>query len=358
MTTATTSLLTRPAAVAAPMSVELRADYAACAQIARARARNFYYGLRLTPEPKRSAIYSVYAWMRAADDEADSPGSLADKQARLARFADAAEHLIRNDALADFESSPTWRAFRATFHDFHLDPRDLRDMMRGLEDDLNAEYQAAFPPSLSGRGPGSGAGAASTSPLPPSASPTPHSTRAPQHSAYPARQDLLQYCYRVASTVGLICITIWGLRDPAQRERARQLAVHRGHAFQLTNILRDFAQDLAEGRIYLPEEDFTRAGLTPHELRDWSNPRACEAMVKNLAAWARSEYRASAGLEDLIDPACVPTLWTMTEIYSGLLDLIERDPRRIASAKRIRLSSWRKGTLAVRAMMMSRREAR
>lgn len=328
MTTATTAI-----AAAEPPALKrgedaiapgLRCDFAACARIARARARNFYYGLRLTPEPKRSAIYSVYAWMRAADDEADSPGTLGDKQDRLERFAGAAERLIGAEPLGAFEDSPVWRAFRATFHDYRLDPRDLRDMLRGLGDDLVAEHDAA--------------------------------TRAGGPAcAYATREGLLKYCYRVASTVGLICITIWGLRDETSREAARRMAIRRGHAFQLTNILRDFTQDLAEGRIYLPAEDFTRAGVSPSELRDWAKPRACERLVRDLAAWARGEYRASAGLEELIDPSCVATLWTMTEIYSGLLDLIERDPARLAGERRIRLPSWRKASLALRGLLMARR---
>ncbi|HVZ95017.1 MAG TPA: phytoene/squalene synthase family protein [Phycisphaerales bacterium] len=337
MTTVTTSALTTANAArsAGAGGVEipesLRAAYACCATIARQRARNFYYGLRLTPEPKRSAIYSVYAWMRAADDQADAPGTIEEKRARLQQFRDAAELLIARNVSAastdadigEFENDPVWRAFRATFRDYALDPRDVRDMLRGLEDDLAAEHAAA-----------SRAGG-----------PAP---------AYESRDDLLRYCYRVASTVGLICVSIWGLREASSREEARRLAIRRGHAFQLTNILRDFAQDFGEGRVYLPSADFRRAKLGAIELRDWSKPEACAEMVGGLARWARAEYRASAGLEELIDPSCVATLWTMTSIYSGLLDVIERNPNRVVSARRVRLPSWRKAALAVRGVVMAR----
>lgn len=348
MTTAASQLIA-PSATAAgrgvfPRDARIAAAYEQCAAVARSRARNFYYGLRLTPEPRRSAIYSVYAWMRAADDQADQPGAAAEKRARLAGFRATTEQLLAGEPLGDAERNPVWIAFRATFQDYGLSPRDLLDVFEGLSHDISTEQMAEAPLNGSHRngsarglgGPGAGAVA----------------------PAYASREELLRYCYCVASTVGLICITIWGLREGVSRETARALAVRRGHAFQLTNILRDFTQDHTEGRVYLPAADFARAGLSPESLRAWSEPERCRAMIADLAAWARAEYRASAGLEELIDPSCVPTLWTMTEIYSGLLDIIERDPARIAGPRRIRLSSWRKGTLALRALMMARRESR
>jgi phytoene synthase len=157
------------------------------------------------------------------------------------------------------------------------------------------------------------------------------------------------YCYRVASTVGLVCIEIWGYGDRA----ARALAVDRGIAFQLTNILRDYREDYDAGRIYLPVEDFRRHGIEPGGLRHWEDASACRGFVLEQVERARTFYRRSAGLEALITPSCRPTLWAMTAIYRGILEKAARDPRCIVSERRLRLSSWKKGVIALRARWAS-----
>ncbi len=311
-------------------------SYMKCADIVRARARNFYYGLCLTPEPKRSAIYSVYAWMRQADDEADRAGDPAGKMARLADFRQRTEQTVARAfspcGLHRAEPVPTnagpttadradfvWTALAETIRRFHIDPAHLRSMLDALETDIEHESRAAAradgKPILICR----------------------------------TREELERYCYRVASTVGLVCLTIWGLKPGTDAEAARRLAVQRGLAFQLTNILRDYAEDFDEGRVYLAAEDFQAARLSPDELRNWSAPPACEAMVSDIAAWARRQYTESAPLDRMIDPSCYATLRTMTRIYSGLLGVIENHPSRIAGRKRIRLQSMHKAAIALRA---------
>lgn len=291
---------------------ELGEAFAACAQVVRSRARNFYYGLRLTPEPRRSAIYSVYAWMRAADDAVDAPVSIEDRRAALALFAANTERMLRRETVESPE--PFWLALGATIAHFPVPARVFRDMLAGLEDDLAAR---------------------------------PVTTEA----------DLERYCYRVASTAGLACLSIWGLRAGADREHAEELAIRRGQAFQRTNILRDFAQDYDDTprRVYLPAEAFARHGITPDTLRAWSAPGKCAALVLEQAAIARAHYDGSAELESLVSADCAPTLWAMTRIYSGLLGVIEMDPARIVSAARVRLSSASKAAIALRAAWGSRR---
>ena len=138
---------------------------------------------------------------------------------------------------------------------------------------------------------------------------------------------------------------------------AHDLAVRRGQAFQRTNILRDFAEDFdAEpSRVYLPRDAFARHRLTAEEVRGWRRPAACRAFVAEQAARARAEYEASAGLESMIDPECSSTLWAMTRIYSALLEVIEREPERVVSMRRIRVPAPRKALIALRAAWRSRR---
>lgn len=300
----------------------LAGAYARCREVTRQRARNFYYGLRLTPEPRRSAIYSVYAWMRAADDAVDEAGSDADRRERLAAFAARTRAVLDGDigAAEGGDESWMWRAIGATAAEYALDRAIFADMLEGLRADLGE--------------PGAGDGT----------------------GAFGTEAALSRYCYCVAGTAGLACLAIWGLRDGADAERARRLGVHRGEAFQRTNMLRDFAQDFddAPRRVYLAAEAFAEAKITPGELRAWSNPSRCEDFVRRQAARARRHYAASAELEKMVDAACAPTLWAMTRIYSGLLERIEQQPRRIVS-QRVRLPSVAKASIAMSAAIKARR---
>ncbi|MBN8645516.1 MAG: phytoene/squalene synthase family protein [Planctomycetes bacterium] len=303
----------------ADLTPALAADFEACRGLVRAHARNFYYGLRLTPEPRRSAVYAVYAWMRTGDDHIDLAGSPEEKQARLDQFARRSERLFAGltpdeAGMAD----PVWRAFAWTIGAFPIDRADLRGLLAGLEDD--AAQDAGARPGV---------------------------------PVYATRADLERYCYRVAGVVGLICIDIWGLRPGIEREEARRLAALRGLAFQLTNILRDLAEDFDRGRVYVPAEDLRAAGVDPEALRRWSDPDRCDALVRRVGTWARRSYMDSAPLDRMIDPACAPTLWAMTRIYSRLLEKIEAHPRRVAM-QRVRVRAIHKAGIAVAAALKAR----
>lgn len=289
----------------------LAAAYEECAALTRARARNFYYGLRLTPEPRRSALYSIYAWMRHADDCVDTAGTVEHRRAALWRYR-AMTEMVLSGEMPDEDPARFWLAFAATVRSYPFDPSIIRDMLGGLEEDLDHEW-------------------------------------------YRTEQELWHYCYQVASTVGLACVTIWGTRPGADPTVVKDLAIRRGQAFQRTNILRDFVEDFDSKprRVYLPREAFDAAGLTPEDLRRWTRASACEKFIRDQAARVRAEYEASKGLEALVDPACAPTLWAMTQIYSGILERIEERPDRIVTS-RVRLSSARKGWIALRAALKGR----
>lgn len=291
---------------------ELDAAFDHCRSVTRARARNFYYGLRLTPEPRRSAIYSIYAWMRAADDAADDAGSIEARRQALTDYRAHTEALL---AGGEVPQGPLWTAFAATVRSFPLPPQIFRDMLDGLDEDLSGV-------------------------------------------AYANDDELARYCYRVAGTAGLACIWIWGLRPGADVQLAHDLALRRGQAFQRTNILRDLAQDFdispPPARVYLPAECFARHAIAPSELRVWNPPERCEALIREQAAIAREHYRVSDPLIDLIDPACRSTLWAMTRIYSGILARIEADPSCIVGSRRVRVPGSVKASIAVRAAIRAK----
>jgi phytoene synthase len=159
--------------------------------------------------------------------------------------------------------------------------------------------------------------------------------------SYPTFQDLYAYCYHVASVVGVVCIHIFGYRDP----RAEWLAERCGIAFQLTNILRDLKEDAAAGRIYLPLEDFTRFNLSPEHLRampvNGSQATALRPLLEFEVNRAREFYQSGRELIPLVDEDSRPALWVLIEIYNRLLGRIAERNYDVFS-ERIRLSSTEK----------------
>jgi phytoene synthase len=283
------------------------AALAHCRDVTRRCARNFYYGLKLSPEPQRSALYAIYAWMRRADDLVDT-----------ARDAAVPDRLRRE--LRDFRAStdsalagrpthadPLWIGLADTASRFGLPAEPFHAMLDGQEEDVARRSFETF-------------------------------------------DDLRSYCYRVASTVGLLCIEVWGYGDAT----ARALAIDRGIAFQLTNILRDFAQDHDHGRVYLPLDEFAAHGLSPNDLRCWRDPQKCLRFMHEQLDRAERFYQTSAGLEAMITESCRPTLWAMTSIYHGLLVKMRLDPARLMSNQRVRLSAMRKGLIALQARWQAR----
>ena len=285
------------------MNQSLEQAHEHCRQITRQQARNFYYGLKLTPEPKRSALYAIYAWMRQIDDIVDNSGvdsgGAAVLREKVRSFRAKTEAAISGKPIDD---DPIWISLADVIARFDLEPEHFHSMIEGQLDDLSTTHYETF-------------------------------------------EQLQQYCYRVASVVGLICIRIWGCDNPDGKEHA----IERGTAFQLTNIIRDFREDFEMGRVYLPAEDFTCHNLTPEELRAWSKPDACNQLIQKQIARAEEYYRSSRPLDDMIHPSCFPALGAMTAIYQGTLEKIRREPSRIIRSERVSLSSIQKSAIALQA---------
>jgi phytoene synthase len=275
---------------------------AACRRITRQRAANFYWGLRLTPEPKRSAMYAIYAWMRRADDIVDGASntlSTDDLRAQVDSFRGSTRRALSGDdadavSCADGDLAATWIALAATARAYPLEAAEFDAMLDGQIEDC-----------------------------------VPRAMR--------TREELDQWCWKVASTVGIVCVRVWGHRPGP----AIELAADRGIAFQLTNVIRDFTEDLARDRVYLPQEDFDAAGLTPQSLASWIDPVRCHAFVLWQCERARALYRSSEPLDSLVSPDCAPVLRALTEIYRQLLERIAANPEAIVR-RRVSLPIWRK----------------
>jgi len=185
----------------------LAAAYDHCEDVTRRAHSNFYWGFRLLTHERRRALSAVYAFCRAADDMADEPGAVRDPAALLARWRAELDAAYRGTP-----RHPIGIALADTVDRFHIAREHFEAVIAGVEMDL-------------------------------------------EHDRYEAwEDDLARYCYGVAGAVGLIAIEIFGYRHPS----AREYAVSLGLAFQLTNILRDVAEDAQRGRIYLPRADLRR----------------------------------------------------------------------------------------------------
>ena len=281
----------------------LATSAAHCGQITRRAARNFYHGLRLLPEPKRSQMFALYAYMRLLDDIADED----DGRTRQQRIDDLNAWRERTSAvfdgrLPDDGGPGIWPAVADLVHRRSV-PRHLFDAaVAGQRQDLDAPAFETF-------------------------------------------ADLHEYCYRVAGVVGVASVHVWGF---VGGEETLALAVKRGVAFQLTNILRDLREDAAAGRTYLPREELAAAGVTPEQIRAGRGGPAFTEMVRAQVARATAYYQESAALESRIDRDSRPTLAAMTEIYHGILQKIADDPDRILRG-RVSLSLFTKLWIATRA---------
>jgi len=165
--------------------------------------------------------------------------------------------------------------------------------------------------------------------------------------------DLQQYCYRVASVVGIASLYVWGFdqTEPAATETLK-LASDRGIAFQLTNILRDLREDSARaggGRCYLPEEDLKKFQITPEQIAKRDGGDNFLALMQFQITRARSYYESSAPLDVRISPDSRPTLHAMTAIYHAILEKIAANPTKVLTT-RIKLSTTQKLLIAWQAM--------
>jgi phytoene synthase len=151
---------------------------------------------------------------------------------------------------------------------------------------------------------------------------------------YPTFERLREYCYRVAGTVGLTCTHVFGFRDP----RAVDFAEKLGLAFQLTNIIRDVHDDYAMGRVYLPEEDLIRFGVSPADFGRDAATLGVRELLRFEADRAWRSYSEGAALLGLVDQDSRGALWLLVRTYSALLGRIESLDFGVFG-ERVRLSS-------------------
>ena len=286
------------------MNAQLAHAYAVCRGVARRSAKNFYYGFLVLPSDKRNAFCAVYAFMRHADDISDEPGfDIAQKKQRMSDWLEAAKEVFAGKPTDD----PVLLALADTQSRFKIPIQLFEKLVYGTSLDLEIP-QAQGIPAIVCR----------------------------------TFEELRQYCYFVASVVGLVSIRIFGYQDA----KAELLAEDCGLAFQLTNIIRDVKEDATLGRIYLPEEDLARFGispdrLAPENLHGGPQAPALKPVLEFEAERARRYYESAKWLMELVEEDSRAALWVLVEIYSRLLKKIAERNYDVFT-ERIQLSLWEK----------------
>ena len=291
----------------APTRSQLNMAYSVCRHIARSSAKNFYYGFVVFPPRKRNALAAVYAFMRRCDDITDDDTlSPADRQNKLADWLDKVHR-----ALAGYPTDdPVLLALTDAQRSYQIPIGLLDQLAFGTAADLE---QAQVSAQMTGTNLGYPEGLSENAELQAQL----RNQGAPLVARYQTFEELRQYCYGVASVVGLVCIRIFGYRDPA----AEPLAERCGLAFQLTNIIRDVKEDVAMGRVYFPEEDLLQCGLLASDLAtpEISRIRPLLAMEADRA---REYYRSGEELIPFVSEDSQPGLWVLITIYRRLLEKI------------------------------------
>ena len=263
-------------------TITLDEAYAECRAIAKREAKNFYYAFVALPVPRRNAICAIYAFMRQADDLSDDESlPREERRRRLAEWQNEWRQVSEGGETND----PVFLAVSDATKRFKIPHSLLDELIAGTTMDLK---------SPAGDAP----------------------------DTYATFADLYQYCYLVASVVGLVCIRIFGYTDPA----AEKLAEETGVAFQLTNILRDVAEDADRRRVYLPLEDLAAHDVTLdslfHRAKGEQPTPNQRALLAEIGSRAEAFYRSAKALLPLIDRESRPALWVLVSIYHALLKRI------------------------------------
>ena len=263
-------------------------------KITRASNSNLALAFAALPKERRRDMSTFYAFCRIVDDIVDEPAPRAEKGAALEKWRSA----VRAETQGESALAAPVREIIAR-HKLSVD--HFLEIIAGMEMDLDG-------------------------------------------ASYATWEQLELYCHRVASVVGLVSLGIFGAKDPGARDYARKL----GLAFQLTNILRDVGQDFAnEGRIYLPQEDMMRFGVTREDLASGNRNEAFLALMDFESVRAQEFYRAALAARPATDRKALVAAEIMRAVYSRLLGKMRLDRWRVFD-RRYSLGKFTKLWLVVR----------
>ncbi len=302
----------------------IRASYAFCRRLTRAAGSNLSPCFLLLPARKRRAMDALYAFMRHTDDLADNEMPLEARREHVARWRAALKAALSGDtdraaaerpgeddvpARQEQAGGALLPALADTVRRFRVPAEHLYAVVDGVQMDLET-------------------------------------------TSYETFEDLVAYCERVASAVGLACIHVWGFWGQKAVEPARKCGV----AFQLTNILRDLKEDARRGRVYLPREDLRAFEYSAEDLAAGRADERFQRLMRFQIDRARRFFHEGADLLGRLEPDGQRVFGMMVSIYHGLLRQIERRPQDVFS-RRIRLGRLRKLGVAARWILLPPRRS-
>ena len=266
-----------------------------CQRMARREAGNFYWGFIALPRTQRVSIYALYDFARQIDDATDGPGAV-DAAVQL----DLQRQRLRRALDGDPGHDPVMQVLARAVRRHRIPATELEDLVSGVEMDLSLRRYASW-------------------------------------------EELRGYCQLVAGVVGRMCVRIFGFENDDALERADSL----GAALQLINILRDVREDASMGRVYLPQDELARFGVSEAAVLAGEPDGAWTSLVEFEAARARRLYATGIEVCRHIPGPARACVRTMAGIYSGILDRIEAEPE-LPLRQRVRLSSGEKAEVMVR----------
>jgi phytoene synthase len=288
------------------VDTDLAAAYERCRELHRRHGRTYYLATRLLPGWKRRHVHALYGFTRYADEIVDRTEDLppADRADRLRAWSGRFVAGLRGEPVDD----PLLPAVLHTIAVFDLDVDDFASFLHSMAMDLTVTSYATY-------------------------------------------DDLLHYMEGSAAVIGTMMLPILGSSDPAAaREPARQL----GLAFQLTNFIRDVAEDLDRGRIYLPDAHLVRYGVTREDLetarRDGRSTPAIKQLIRFESALAREHYRRAAPGIPLLSRGSQACMRTAYALYGGILDEVEALDHDVF-ARRAVVPNRRRANVALRSLL-------
>lgn len=285
--------------------LDLAASEQYCQAITRREAKNFYWGFIALPKTQRVAIYALYSFARQVDDAVDLRGDRTGESGLaidpggdpLALHRERLARCFAGDA-----TDPVTQVLAQVVRRYQIPQVELEALIRGVEMDLNT-------------------------------------------TRYETWEDLRGYCQLVASSIGRMCVRVFGYNDPVALERADDLGV----AMQLANTLRDVGEDLGRGRVYLPQVDLRRFGITETALAAGQPGDGWAPMMHEQIDRARQTFERGLEVADYIPRRAAVCVRTMAGIYQAILERLEDDPtiplqRRLSLDSRtklgVTLKSW------------------
>jgi phytoene synthase len=262
--------------------MRLEEAYAECARITRREAKNFAWGIMLLPRAKRLALTALYAYARRVDDIADGGADTETRRAELLGVRDSLAALPRRSS-----DDAVLVALADTLERYPVPRQALSDLVEGGLWDV-------------------------------------------ERCRYETWADLSEYCRRVAGAVGVACTAVYGPRD---LDRALPLAEKLGLALQQINIMRDVPEDWQLGRVYLPQDELARFGVTEYDIAEGRMSAGWRGLMAHQGSRAHALLGEGIALCSLVDSRSALCVRTLTGIYAGLLDEIERRRYDVFSAR-------------------------